>query len=223
MLADGICEDGAGKAAGPRFVRLRIPERSFRGVDIGSVPPWRDGKREALAPIRQPPASSRVDAVVSAPSSFVPSPSSGQGDANCESGARTLGRPVLTRLSVVAYSHYCLKYSSVLTGPTRGRMWKLYQCPSQSRSVPLERHAVNGEPQYRHRKCDTWRTDNYTALTGKPWAHAGDRGRIFRGLRCGDRSEMASVWRDAERRCGVHALSFHSLRHTTTSILKMPA
>ena len=63
-----MCEDGAGKAAGPRLVRVRIPEGSFRGVDIGSVPPWRDGKREALAPIRQPRASSRgVDAVVSAP------------------------------------------------------------------------------------------------------------------------------------------------------------
>ena len=37
--------------------------------------------------------------------------------------------------------------------------------------------------------------------SSKPWAHAGNRGRIFRGLRCGDRSEMASVWRDAERRC----------------------
>ena len=62
-----MCEDGAGKAAGPRFVRVRTPEGRFRGVDIGSVPPWRDGKREALAPIRQPPASSRAQTPSSRP------------------------------------------------------------------------------------------------------------------------------------------------------------
>ena len=42
------------------FVRVRTPEGRFRGVDFGSVPPWRDGKGEALAPIRQPPAWSRA-------------------------------------------------------------------------------------------------------------------------------------------------------------------
>jgi hypothetical protein len=26
------------------------PERGLRGIDTGSLPPWRDGKREALAP-----------------------------------------------------------------------------------------------------------------------------------------------------------------------------
>ena|SRR5271166_2024481 len=40
----------------------------------------------------------------SAPDSLVPSPSRGQGDAHCESGARTLGASALTRLSVAAYS-----------------------------------------------------------------------------------------------------------------------
>jgi hypothetical protein len=50
VLANGICEDGARKAAGPLFVRVRNPERRLRGIDTGSLPPWRDGKREALAP-----------------------------------------------------------------------------------------------------------------------------------------------------------------------------
>src|SRR3984893_7326413 len=108
MLAQGKCSPTEcarmvlEKAAGPRLVRVRIPEGSFRGVDIGSVPPWRDGKREALAPIRQPRASSRgVDAVVSAPNSLVPSPISGQGDANCESGPRTLAARFLQARSGV--------------------------------------------------------------------------------------------------------------------------
>jgi hypothetical protein len=123
MLARGICQDGAGKAAGPRFVRLRSLKGSFRVVDIGSLPPWRDGKRETLAPFRRTPASSRLDAVASAPNSFVPLPSSGQGDANCESGARTLGGPVLTCLSVVAYSVNCV---STLGHRTQARVSYLF-------------------------------------------------------------------------------------------------
>ena len=50
VLASGICENGAGKAAGPFFVRVRTPDRRLRGVDTGSLPPPRDCERKALAP-----------------------------------------------------------------------------------------------------------------------------------------------------------------------------